>query len=311
MNDRPTSPADAAPNNWVDRFAPSPLRPYLRLMRADRLIGVWLLMWPAWMSAALAAGATGARLPDPWHLFLFFAGALVMRGAGCAYNDVIDKDYDAKVERTASRPVASGQISLRAAWIFLVALSLIGFVILIQFNLYTIILGIGSLALIAAYPFMKRITYWPQAWLGLTFNWGALVGWAAAEGSLNAPALALYAGCVAWTLGYDTIYAHQDKEDDALIGVRSTALKFGAHTKTWLSLFYGAALGFWAAAGFLANLDMMFFAGLAAVAVHLLFQISQVDIDKPERCLSVFKSNHLTGALIFAAILIGSVGGVE
>ncbi|MEM9751523.1 MAG: 4-hydroxybenzoate octaprenyltransferase, partial [Pseudomonadota bacterium] len=208
--------ADAAPSNWVDRRAPAALRPYLRLARADRPIGTWLLLWPCLWSMALAQISLGERAPNLWFLILFVVGATAMRGAGCVYNDIIDRDIDAKVARTANRPIASGAVSVGSGWAFLVALSLIGLLVLLQFNQRTILLGLVSLGIVAAYPFMKRVTYWPQAWLGLTFNWGALMAWTAVTGDLAAPALLLYVGGVFWTLGYDTIYAHQDKEDDAL-----------------------------------------------------------------------------------------------
>ena len=219
--------SDAPPSNWVDRHAPDFAKPYLRLMRADRPIGTWLLLWPCWWSAALAWKAAGTRIPDLWLLLLFAIGATVMRGAGCVYNDIADRDFDAQVARTRSRPIPSGQVSITQAAIFMVALCLIGLAVLLQFNRFAIILGMASLGIVALYPFMKRITYWPQTVLGLAFSWGALMGWAEVFGRLDAPALLLYAASIAWTVGYDTIYAHQDKEDDALVGLKSTALKFG------------------------------------------------------------------------------------
>src|SRR3990170_6376909 len=227
--------SDIPRHGWIDRRAPVGLRPYLRLMRADRPIGTWLLLFPCWWAVALATPAGGA--PDARLLVLFALGAVVMRGAGCTYNDIVDRDIDARVARTAARPIPSGAVSVRQAWVFLALQLAIGLAILLALAPLAILLGVVSLALIAAYPFMKRITYWPQVFLGLTFNWGALMGWAAATGSLEASALALYAAGVAWTLVYDTIYAHQDKEDDALIGVKSTALKFGARTKAWVAGF--------------------------------------------------------------------------
>jgi len=218
------APADASKDNWVDRFAPSRAKPYLRLMRADRPIGTWLLLLPCWQGLALAGAAVDAPLSTYLlYAFLFSIGAFVMRGAGCAYNDIVDREFDLQVERTALRPIPSGQISVRHAWTFLFALCLVGLFILLQFNALTITLGFSSLLLVSAYPFMKRITWWPQAWLGLTFNWGALMGYAAIAGKLSLAAILLYAAGIAWTLGYDTIYAHQDKEDDALIGVKSSA----------------------------------------------------------------------------------------
>ncbi len=219
--------ADAVAGNWVDRNAPAVARPYLRLARMDRPIGTWLLLFPCWWSLALAEVSRLQPYPNVWYLALFAVGALAMRGAGCAYNDYVDRDYDAQVARTASRPIPSGQVRPRQALLFAVALALVGFVVLIQFNTFTIWLGISSLGLVALYPFMKRITYWPQLVLGLAFNWGALMGWAAVKGSLSAAPLLLYAGSVLWTIGYDTIYAHQDKEDDLMLGLKSTALRFG------------------------------------------------------------------------------------
>ena len=215
---------DASPRNWVDRIAPAPWRPYLRLARFDRPIGAWLLLFPCWWGQALAELSVGHPYPKPWYLALFLVGAFLMRGAGCTYNDIVDKDYDARVARTAARPIPSGQVSVAEARMFLVVLCIAGFVILIQLNLFTIALGASSLVLVAIYPFMKRFTYWPQIVLGLTFKWGALVGWSAVTGSLSPTPIALYAGCVLWTIGYDTIYAHQDKEDDLLVGLKSTAL---------------------------------------------------------------------------------------
>src|SRR5882757_9646670 len=215
--------ADAT-GNWVDRSAPQWARPYLRLTRLDRPIGWWLLLLPCWWSAALAADASGAWGPDPWHIVLLLIGAIVMRGAGCTWNDLVDRDIDGKVERTRSRPIPSGQVTVLQAAVFLMVQALVGLIVLVQFNSFAIATGIASLAIVVVYPFMKRVTYWPQAGLGLAFSWGALMGWAAAFGRLDPPAYLLYAGAIAWVIGYDTIYAHQDREDDALIGIKSTAL---------------------------------------------------------------------------------------
>ena len=229
--------------NWVDRAAPTWSRPYLRLARLDRPIGSWLLLIPCWWSAGLAAIAARDPLPSPWHLLLFFVGAFAMRGAGCTWNDIVDRDLDGRVERTRSRPIPSGQVSTAQAAAFLVAQAVVGFIVLLQFNRFAIGVGIASLGIVVVYPFMKRITYWPQIVLGLAFSWGALMGWATAFGRLDAPALVLYAGAISWVIGYDTIYAHQDREDDALIGIKSTALLFGPRTKPMLALFYGLAVG--------------------------------------------------------------------
>ena len=234
--------------NWVDRRAPGWARPYLRLARADRPIGSWLLLLPCWWSAALASDHAGSPLPNPWHLVLFAIGTLVMRGAGCTWNDLVDRDLDAMVERTRSRPIPSGDVSVDAARGFLVLQALIGLAVLLQFNAFTIALGIASLAIVAVYPFLKRVTHWPQIGLGLAFSWGALMGWAAVFGRLDVPALLLYAGTIAWVIGYDTIYAHQDREDDALIGIKSTALLFGRTDEDAVSI--KQLLGRWAAFGY-------------------------------------------------------------
>src|ERR1019366_1606229 len=238
--------------NWVDRRAPAWTRPYVPLGRLDRPIGAWLLLLPCWLSLGLAA-VRAAQLISLWHTLLFFVGAFAMRGAGCTWNDIVDRDLDASVERTRSRPIPSGQISVVQAAVFLVLQALIGFAVLISFNTFTIAIGIASLAIVAVYPFMKRITYWPQTVLGLAFVLGALMGWAGAFGRLDVPAVLLYAGSIAWVIGYDTIYAHQDREDDALIGIKSTALLFGARTKPMLALFYALAVILIGAAGFAAG----------------------------------------------------------
>ncbi|MFQ5958553.1 MAG: 4-hydroxybenzoate octaprenyltransferase [Alphaproteobacteria bacterium] len=295
----------AAPH-WIDRYPPPGMRPYLKLARADKPIGTWLLLWPCWWSLALAAGG---GLPDARLVVLFGVGAVVMRGAGCTFNDIVDRDFDARVARTRERPLPSGAVSVIQAWGFLALQLLAGLVVLLQLNSAAIWLGVASLALVAAYPFMKRITWWPQAWLGLTFNWGALLGWTAATGALAPPALALYAAGVAWTLGYDTIYAHQDKEDDALIGVKSSALKLGDATRPWLFAFYGAALALLALSGALAGLAWPFYLGLAAAGVQLAWQAAQVDIDSPRDCLAKFVSNKWLGAIVFAAIVGGRLAG--
>ncbi|RIA47391.1 4-hydroxybenzoate octaprenyltransferase [Dichotomicrobium thermohalophilum] len=297
------SVADAPRGNWVDSWAPAPTRPYLRMIRADRPIGTWLLLWPCWWSTALAAVAAGDRLPNLWYLALFAIGAFVMRGAGCVYNDIVDQDVDAAVARTRSRPLPSGQVSETAAKIFMLALAFTGFLVLIQFNPFTIVLGIASLGIVAVYPFMKRITHWPQAVLGLAFSWGALMGWAAVFGRLDLAPVLLYAACMAWTIGYDTIYAHQDKEDDALIGLKSTALKFGERTKPWMVLFYGLAIAGIAAAGLLAGSGPVFLVGLALGAAHLGWQIMTLDVNDGDNCLKRFRSNRDFGAIIFIALV--------
>jgi 4-hydroxybenzoate polyprenyltransferase len=301
---RPTGPVADSTGNWVDTRAPAWLRPYLRLARLDRPIGSWLLLLPCWWSSALAAVAAHARAPSILHLVLFFIGAFAMRGAGSTWNDIVDRDLDASVERTRSRPIPSGQVSVGRAAVFLVLQALIGLAVLLSFNGFTVGLGIASLAIVAVYPFMKRITYWPQIVLGLAFSWGALMGWAAAFASLAAPALLLYAGSISWVIGYDTIYAHQDREDDALIGIKSTALLFGARTKPMLALFYTAAVILIGAAGFFARAGWPFALGLAAFAAHLAWQIVRLDIGNPDNCLAVFKSDRDAGLILFAGLLL-------
>jgi 4-hydroxybenzoate polyprenyltransferase len=303
VSERPGRVADST-GNWVDGRAPAWARPYLRLARFDRPIGAWLLLLPCWWSAGLAAIAAGAPLPNLAHVALFFVGAFVMRGAGCTWNDIVDRDLDARVERTRSRPIPSGQVSVQGAAAFLVAQALVGLAVLLQFNRFAVITGIASLAIVAVYPFMKRITYWPQIVLGLAFSWGALMGWAAWFGRLDPPAYLLYAGAIAWVIGYDTIYAHQDREDDALVGVKSTALLFAHRTKPMLALFYGLAVVLIGAAGFLAGAGLVFALGLLAFAAHLAWQIARLDIADPDLCLVVFKSDRDAGLILFAGMVL-------
>ncbi len=303
MNCATGSVADSI-GNWVDTLAPVWSRPYLRLARLDRPIGSWLLLIPCWWSSALAAVAARAPAPSLTHVALFLVGAFAMRGAGCTWNDIVDRDLDATVERTRSRPIPSGQVSITQAASFLALLASLGLAVLITFNRFTVVLGIASLAIVAVYPFMKRITYWPQIVLGLAFSWGAVMGWAAAFGSLAAPPLLLYAGSIAWVIGYDTIYAHQDREDDALIGIKSTALLFGERTKPMLALFYGLAVILLGAAGFSAGAGLVFALGLAAFAAHLTWQIVRLDIASPDNCLAVFKSDRDAGLILFAGLLL-------
>lgn len=299
----PTTVADAVKGHWVDRLLPEAWRPYARLMRLERPIGWWLLLWPCWWSAALAALAGGAAVPNPWHLLLFLVGAIAMRGAGCAYNDIVDRDIDNKVERTRRRPIPAGQVTVRQAATFMVALSLTGFVVLIQFNWFSIWLGIASLGVVAIYPFMKRVTDWPQVVLGLAFSWGALMGWAAAFGRLDPAAYALYLGAILWTIGYDTIYAHQDKDDDAIVGVRSTALLFGSRTRPILGAFYLGAIVCFATALGLAGAGPIAFTGLALTAMHLAWQVARIEIDDPDLCLTLFRSNRDAGWPLFIGLV--------
>jgi len=297
-------PVADATGNWVDTIAPAWSRPYLRLARLDRPIGSWLLLLPCWWSSALATVAAHEAVPSVAHLALFFVGAFAMRGAGCTWNDIVDRDLDRSVERTRSRPIPSGQMSVAQAAVFLVLQALLGLAVLISFNPFTIVLGIASLAIVAVYPFMKRITYWPQIVLGLAFSWGALMGWAAHFGRLDAPAVLLYAGSIAWVIGYDTIYAHQDRDDDALIGIKSTALLFGDRTKGMLGVFYGFAVLLIGAAGFAAGAGPVFALFLIGFAGHLAWQIVRLDIADPDLCLALFKSDRDAGLILFAGLLL-------
>jgi 4-hydroxybenzoate polyprenyltransferase len=305
--------ADAPTGHWVYRALPRGLWPYAQLARWDRPIGWILLLWPCWWSTALAASAYAqpgddirGLLPSLITLALFMVGAIAMRGAGCTYNDLADEDFDAAVERTRSRPLPSGQVTRRQAWIFLIVQALVGLVVLLQFNGFTILLGTASLAIVAIYPFAKRFTDWPQFFLGLAFSWGALMGWAAEFGSLTLSPVLLYFGSILWVIGYDTIYAHQDKEDDAIVGVRSTARLFGARTKQALVLLYGGALLFFFVAFALAAVPMPALAGLVAAGAHMVRQIRVLDIDDADQCLRLFKSNNVVGWLIFLGLLGGA-----
>src|SRR6202046_4219664 len=302
MNGAASRVADAT-GNWVDTRAPQWSRPYLLLSRLDRPIGSWLLLLPCWWSAALAARMAHSIGQLPLVLALFFVGAFAMRGAGCTWNDITDRDLDAKVERTRSRPIPAGQVSVRQAVVFLVAQALIGLAVLLQFNRFAVATGIASLMIVAVYPFMKRITWWPQIVLGLAFSWGALMGFAVVLGRIDASAVLLYAGSIAWVIGYDTIYAHQDAEDDALIGVKSTALLFAARTHQALLVFYALAVGLIGAALALAGAGVPAWVGLGAFAVHLIWQIRRLDIGDPVLCLRVFKTNRDAGLLLFAGLL--------
>ena len=296
--------ADAGARNLVDRFAPAAILPYLRLARFDRPIGFFLLAFPCFWSVALAARSLEEPYPNPWLLFLFAVGAIAMRGAGCTYNDLIDREIDAQVARTRSRPLPSGQVTPRAAFIFMLALCLAGLVVLLSFNSTTIWLGLGVIPIVALYPFVKRFSHWPQAVLGLAFNWGALLGWPAVLGRLDWPAIVLYAGAVAWTIGYDTIYAHQDREDDDLIGLKSTALRFGSATKPWLASLYAFAWLAITAAGLMANAGTAFLICMLAAAAQLAWQVATLDTDDAENCLTRFRSNRDFAAIVLGAILL-------
>jgi 4-hydroxybenzoate polyprenyltransferase len=298
--------ADAT-GNFVDRLAPLWTRPYLRLARLDRPIGSWLLLIPCWWSAGLAAIAAHEPWPNPWHVLLFFVGAFAMRGAGCTWNDLVDRDLDGKVERTRSRPIPSGQVTAKKAFAFLVLQALIGLLVLLQFNAFTIVTGLASLGIVAIYPFLKRVTYWPQIGLGLAFSWGALMGWPAVFARLDAPAFLLYAGSICWVIAYDTIYAHQDREDDALIGIKSTALLFGERTKPVLSAFFTATVVLIGIAGWGAGAGIWFAAGLIAFAVHLAWQVKALDIGDPALCLRLFKSNRDAGLILFSGMILDAM----
>jgi 4-hydroxybenzoate polyprenyltransferase len=321
---------DAAPANWVDRHAPLSWRPWLKLGRFDRPTGIWLLMLPGWQGIALAAAARG-EWPSLRLLALFAAGAALMRAAGCAFNDIVDRDIDARVARTAARPVASGQVSVRGAWGFVAVCCALSFAILLTLNILSLFLGVASLALVGAYPFMKRITWWPQAWLGLTFNWGALVGFAAAQGGpWSATVLALLAGAtaagfnlsvvtpplpwcagllyasgVAWTLGYDTIYAVQDLEDDALAGVKSSARRLGPAAPQAVMAFYAVSVAFALAAWRAGGLGFFFLPPAILFAAHLARQALRLEVDDGARALALFKSNTLAGGVLFIALVAG------
>ena len=308
--------ADATKKNWVDRFFPQITRPYLRLSRADRPAGTWLLLLPCWWGVLLAvvADVNGASLRDLWIVIACGIGAFLMRGAGCTWNDISDRDIDAKVARTRSRPIPAGQVSLTGAAVWMLAQALMGFAVLITLNATAIALGILALLPVVIYPFAKRFTWWPQVFLGLAFNWGALLGWAAHTGSLGWPPVLLYLAGISWTLFYDTIYAHQDKEDDALIGVKSTARLFADNTYFWLRWFMVASVLLMAAAIILALVNVASPIALGAALMgswafgwHLTWQLRRLDIDNPDTCLRLFRANRDAGlipVLFFACALI-------
>ncbi|MES2860570.1 MAG: UbiA family prenyltransferase [Pseudomonadota bacterium] len=317
-----------AGRNWVDDRAPEGLKPWLKLGRFDRPIGIWLLLLPGWQGIALAL-ASRLRMPTAYDLWLFVGfgiGACLMRAAGCAFNDIVDRDIDAQVARTAARPIPSGRINVKQAWGFVIGCSLISLLILLTLGGTAILLGIGSLALVAAYPFMKRITWWPQAWLGMTFNWGALMGFAAASitwwsflpleettvsvalrGELSFAVVLLWVGGVFWTLGYDTIYALQDIEDDAMVGVKSSARRLGKDVRRGVAIFYGLAVAAAVLAGLSAGLGPVFFVMLVAYALHLVWQVRTLQPEDGALALRLFKSNREAGLILLAAIGLGAV----
>ena len=295
---------DAAATNWVDRHAPPTLRPWLKLGRFDRPAGIWLLMLPGWQGIALAAAEQG-RWPSPLLLLAVFIGAALMRAAGCAFNDIVDRDFDAQVARTAMRPIPAGLISVKQAWGFLVGCSLVSFLILVCLGWTAILLGVLSLGLVAAYPFMKRITWWPQAWLGLTFNWGALLGYAAAVGHLSWSAALLYASGIFWTLGYDTIYAIQDIEDDALAGIKSSTRRLGRHVKLGVAGFYAASVALVVAAAWTGGLGPLFLPFAGAFALHLSRPAAAIRVEDGPGALKLFKSNAVAGMLVVLGLAAG------
>lgn len=299
---------DATPDNWVYRHLPRPVWPYAQLARWDRPIGWELLMWPCLWSSALAANhLAGENALPVWtfvaHLILFFIGSVAMRGAGCTYNDLVDEEIDRSVARTRSRPLPSGRVTRRQAKLFILGQALVGAAVLFCFNGFSILLGLSSLVIVAVYPFAKRFTDWPQFFLGLAFSWGGLMGWAALTGSLSLAAVLMYAAAIVWTIGYDTIYAHQDREDDALVGVRSTARLFADDTKIWLSGFY-ATMGLLLFVSFLlAGVGFPAYLGLIAVLILLGYQIKVLDIDNPVQCLALFKLNGKVGLILFLGLV--------
>ncbi|MFS8049318.1 4-hydroxybenzoate octaprenyltransferase [Rhizobium sp. BR 314] len=300
--------ADAPSGNWVYRVLPPWLWPYAQLARWDRPIGWQLLMWPCFWSVALAANASvsmGHGSPGfvvIYHLVLYFVGAVAMRGAGCTYNDLVDHEIDMSVARTRSRPLPSGRVTRLQAKVFIALQALVGLLVVLQFNWFTVILGVLSLGIVALYPFAKRFTDWPQFFLGLAFSWGALMGWAGLFGSLSFAPIILYLASILWTIGYDTIYAHQDKEDDELIGVRSTARLFGDQTRLWLVGLYGATLFLMLIAFALAGASWLSYVGLVIAGGMFAYQIAVLDINDGEQCLALFKSNNRVGLIIFAGL---------
>lgn len=307
MPDMPNpSPSDIPRGGWVDRYTPRAARPYIRLARLDRPIGSWLLLFPCWWAIALA-GAAPLTLEFATLFILFGVGAVVMRGAGCTYNDICDRDFDAQVARTRDRPLPAGEVTVFQAVLFMTLLLAMGFGVLVSFNTYAIGVGVASLVLVFTYPLMKRVTFWPQFFLGLAFNWGALLGWAAVRAELALPAILLYVAGIFWTLGYDTIYAHQDRPDDPAAGIKSTARRLGLGSKPWLYGFYGATILFLGLTGQVIGLGWPFWLGLGLGAGQLVWQVWDVDIDDPPDCLAKFKSNRLFGWLIFFGAAIAHI----
>jgi 4-hydroxybenzoate polyprenyltransferase len=295
-----TTPLPDTETRGLLSMLPIAARPYALLARFDRPIGWWLLYWPCAYALALAGG-----LITHWPLLLWMLlGAIAMRGAGCVYNDIVDRDLDARVARTRGRPLASGAVRLKAAWAWLVSLCLIGLIVLVQLNLVAALIAIASLALVAAYPFMKRITWWPQVWLGLVFSWGALVAWAAVTGSVSLAGLLLYGGSIAWVIGYDTIYALQDVEDDALVGIRSSARALGGAVRPGVALCYVLTIAGWGGAVWLVRPDWVALLALLPVASHLAWQVLSLKPADPQDPLAKFRSNRNAGLLAFLAFAV-------
>ena len=303
------APVADSTGNWVDSGAPSWLQPFLRLARIDRPIGWWLLLLPCWWSTAIAALAQRAPLPDFKLIILFLVGAIVMRGAGSTWNDILDRKIDARVERTKNRPIPSGQVSAKSAFAFAILLSFIGLAVLLQMNRFTILTGAGSLLIVAVYPLAKRVTSMPQFVLGLAFSWGALMGWAAVFGSLDWRPFVLYAGTISWVIGYDTIYAHQDRRDDAIIGVKSSARLFGEKTRLAVALLYCATVILAGAAVVFSGGGIISLLGLAAFAAHLAWQVTTLDANNPAYCLKLFRANRDAGLLLFAGLALDVIAG--
>lgn len=298
---------DIQKQSWIEKL-PDTVQPYIYLMRLDRPIGIWLLLLPGWWSILLAGQSVSASFSTVLYVLLaFLLGAIAMRGAGCVINDLWDKNIDMQVERTAKRPLAAGDLTSMQAIQLLLGLLFFGFVILITLSEMTIILGLLTIPMIISYPLFKRFTYWPQVALGLTFNFGALMGWSAISGDVSWAAFCLYVSCFFWTIGYDTVYAHQDKEDDAIVGVKSTALKLGDASKKWVSGFYGTAFVFLLLAFLLAQVSIIAYLGLMAVAAHMVWQMRVWELDDPASGLRVFKSNRDLGFIVLCAIILGYV----
>ena len=298
---------DAVAQRWLFRLAPADAHPYLQLARLDRPIGYWLLVLPCWWSSLLAS-LVMQRPPSIWHLILFLVGAIAMRGAGSTYNDILDRDLDARVERTRHRPLASGRVSVAAARAFMVAQALVGFLVVIQFNRFTILVGIASLAIVAVYPLAKRVTSWPQLVLGFAFAWGGLVGWAAQTGTLAPAAVLVYAAAIAWTIGYDTIYAVQDARDDPAAGIKSTARLFGARVRLAVGLLYAVAVFLVEGALVAGRVEghALAQAGVVAFAAHLAWQVRQIDPNDPAKALVLFRSNRDAGLLLAAGLALAA-----